>query len=271
MGNLIKTDLIRVVKDKLFLVVCILCVVFAAITPLLYKGIYLLEPSLVEMLGSDMVSPIGQFFSAFSLGNNFGPIAPILIVLILCKDFGHGTIRNKIISGHTRLSIFGAMFCVCAIVMMALIFAHAVLTMLLSMVLFPDAKIAVNGQYFMLSLLFEVLVYLFMAAFLTWMWASMKNTGLVIVVYVATVFGMSLLATILMAAETALTFSDVNPNLLKALQIFQNCNLFYSSALIGVGEEYTTREILCYLLSPAVFGGGLLNWGFLSFRKRDLK
>ena len=271
MLNLIKTDLIRVVKDKLFLVTCILCVVFAAITPLLYKGIYLLDPDLMDMMGSDLVSPIGQFFGAFSLGNNFGPIAPVLIILILCKDFSHGTIRNKIISGHPRLSIFGAMYSVCAIVLMALVFIHAALTMLLSMALFPNAKIAVDGQYFMLSLLFEILVYLFVAAFLTWMWASMKNTGLVIVTYVATMLGLSLLSTIFMGVEAVLPYTNVAPKWLDALQIFQNCNLFYSSAFIGIGEEYTTREVVGYLLSPAIFGGGLLTLGFLKFRKRDLK
>ena len=271
MGNLIKTDLIRVLKDKLFLVLCILCVVFAFVTPLLYKGIMALEPMVGELLGENMTSPVGQFFSAFSLGNNFGPIAPILIVLILCKDFSHGTIRNKIISGHSRLTIMAAMYCVCAIVVVALIFIHAILTLLLSLALFPEAKSNVDAMYLVQSLAFELLTYLFIAAFLTWMWAAMKNTGLVIVIYVAAVFGFTLVASVVMVAEQALMYSGKNEILLKVLQILQNCNLFYSSSFIGIGTEYSNREILCYLLSPAIFGGGLVTLGFLSFRKRDLK
>lgn len=271
MGNLIKTDLIRVLKDKLFLVVCILCVVFAAITPLIYKAIMLLDPTIAELLLGNAIAPVGQFFSAFSLGNNFGPIAPILIVLILCKDFSHGTIRNKIISGYSRLKIFGSMYVVCAVVLLALIFVHAFLTLGLSMILFPDIENDAGALYIAQSVLFEVLTYLFLAAFLTWMWASMKNTGLVIVMYVASVFGMTLIASIVMVAEQVLMTTGDNEFLLKVVQIFQNCNLFYSSGLIGIGTEYTNQEIWCYLLSPVICGAGLLTFGHLSFRKRDLK
>ena len=270
MVNLIKTDLKRVLKDKMFIVLCILCVVFAAITPLMYKGIMSLDSSMEEMMGS-MVSPIALFFNAFSLGGNFGPIAPILVVLILCMDFTHGSIRNKIISGHSRESIFGAMLCVNAIVLTGFIVVHALLTLGLSVILFPNAEITVDAGYFLLSMLFELLAYLFMAALLTWMWGALKNTGMVIVLYVAAIFGMTLVGTITAVAVEIIPLTGGNPNLVKFLEIFQNCNLFYSTAFIGAGEEYITREILCYLLSPIVCGGGLLTLGFLKFGKRDLK
>ena len=271
MLKLMKTDLVRVLKDKLFLIVCILGVVFAAITPLLYKGIAMIVPEAEALLGS--MSPLSQFFAAFSLGNNFGLIAPIMIILILCKDFNHGTIRNKIIGGYSRLEIFASMFCVFAIVMVVLIVAHALLTLGLSMALFPDAKLEMDGKYFAQSLYFVLLVYLFLAAFLAWMWASMKNTGLVIVTYVGAVFGLTMLSTVFVGVESLLSAKEIYPNLQKALEIFQNCNLFYSSGLIGIGMdmEYTKREVLCYILSPIVCGGGLLTLGFLSFKKRDLK
>ena len=40
MTKLLKCDLARVIKDKLFLVVCILGVVFALINPLIYKLLF---------------------------------------------------------------------------------------------------------------------------------------------------------------------------------------------------------------------------------------
>lgn len=270
MFNLVKTDLKRVVKDKMFIVLCILCVVFAVITPLMYKGLMSVDSSMEEMMGS-MVSPIAQFFGAFALSGNFGPIAPVLLVLILCKDFSHGTIRNKIISGHSRESIFGAMFCVNAIVLTGFIVVHALLTLGLSVVLFPNAEISVDFGYFMLSLLFELLTYLFMAAMLTWMWGALKNTGMVIVLYVAAIFGLTLVGSLTTVAVEILPLAGGNPNLVKFLEIFQNCNLFYSTTFIGTGDTYTTREILCYLLTPVVCGGGLMTLGFLKFGKRDLK
>ena len=275
MGNLIKTDLIRVLKDKLFLVLCILCGVFALISPLLYKGIELiLELDTFGATIENIVSAKQLFFEAFSLGNNFGLIAPILLAIVLYKDFGHGTIRNKIICGHSRASIFWAMYVVCAVVLLGVMLVHALLTLGISLLMFEFQGTPFTSEdawYFVESLMFEVLAYLFVSAMVVWLWATMKNAGVVIVMYVAVSFGASLVASIVMVAVQTLAFNGQQEMLQKALEIFQNCNLFYSTAFIGTGEEYTTREILCYLLSPIVCGGGLLTLGFVSFRKRDLK
>lgn len=275
MVNLIKTDLIRVLKDKLFLILCILCGVFALISPLLYKGIELLLESDGFGLGlGSMITAKQLFFAAFAMGDNFGLIAPILLAIVLYKDFGHGTIRNKIICGHSRGEIFWAMYLVCALVLLSVMLVHALLTLGISLLMFDFQDTPFTSKdawYFVESLLFEVLGYLFVSAVVVWLWSTMKNAGVVIVSYVAVSFGATLVATILTIAIDAMSFSGERETLMKGLEILQNCNLFYSSALIGTGEEYTTRETLCYLLSPVVCGGALLTLGLVSFRKRDLK
>ena len=96
MLNLLKTDLKRVLKDKLFIILCIIAGVFSLITPLLYKGLYVLMGG-DDFLG--MFSAKGLFFRSFVPGDNLGLIAPVLVAIALCKDFSHGTVRNKIISG----------------------------------------------------------------------------------------------------------------------------------------------------------------------------
>ena len=109
MRELLITDLRRIIKDKLFLVACILGVVFAASTPLLYKGLSLLIGVDNELIGS-FANAKSIFFSSFVLGSNFGFVLPILLAIVLCKDFSHGTVRNKIICGKSRTKIFLAMF-----------------------------------------------------------------------------------------------------------------------------------------------------------------
>ena len=61
MFNLLKMDLKRLFKDKLFLVLCILAGVFALITPLLYKGLFAL------MEGEDLLG----MFSAKDLKSSW--------------------------------------------------------------------------------------------------------------------------------------------------------------------------------------------------------
>ena len=102
MRELFRADLKRVLKDKLLMVMGILAVVFALITPLLYAAIFSSGGLLDDPMFSSLVSAKGQFFQSFSMTNNLGLIAPVLLAIVLCKDFSFGTVRNKIIAGKRR-------------------------------------------------------------------------------------------------------------------------------------------------------------------------
>ena len=107
MLRLLKTDLLRVIKDKLFIVVCILCVGFALFTPTIYKLLeLLLTEDEADILFGSLFQAKDIFYASFSLTNNFGLILPILLSIIICKDFTYGTVRNKIICGHSRTNVF---------------------------------------------------------------------------------------------------------------------------------------------------------------------
>lgn len=277
MNRLIKSDFERFFKDKLFLVVSILAVVFAVITPLLYVLIFKvageMDPMAAELLGS-YVTAKGQFFGAFSFGNNLGLIAPLLVGIILFKDFSFGTVRNKIVSGHSRASIFLSIFVVCTVALFGIILAHALLSLGISLPFFDyqstPFKMA-DFWYLLESLLFEFLVYLFVAALVSWLCVNMKNIGMVIVLYVAIVLGATMIAGILQVAIMVLETQKDMATLVKVLQFVQNINVFNSSATIGVGESYTTKQV-CYYVLPSLIGtGAILGHGLLKFGKKDLK
>ena len=165
MTNLIRSDFKKFFKDKLFLVVCILAVVFVVITPLLYIVLFgtmgEIDP-MTESLLSGYITAKGQFFGAFSFGNNLGLIAPLLIGIILCKDFSFGTVRNKIICGHTRTSIFLSVFTVCATTLFGIVLAHALLTLAISLPFFDyqstpfeAADLLAKKPFFSFALSFE--------------------------------------------------------------------------------------------------------------------
>jgi len=155
MRDLIKTDLRRILKDKLFLVVTILCAVFGVITPVLNKLIY----SLVGMMDiADVaVSAKDMFFSSFSPSNNMGLIAPILLTIVICKDFSQGTVRNKLISGKTRTEVFMSTFISTVIVTVGVILLHALITLAFSLPFFKfqaDAFGITDFFYILLSVFF---------------------------------------------------------------------------------------------------------------------
>lgn len=268
MRSLLKTDFKRIFKDKLFKILLIIGAAFALFNPLLYKLIFsTLEAE--EMLGI-AVSGKSLFFSAFLPGDNFGLIIPILIAIIICKDFSHGTVRNKIIMGKSRASIFFSMFISSATVMFAIILAHAFLTLGISLIFFDfqaDPFTASDFGYMIISIFLEMLVYIFISAIVSFLIVAMKNAGLSIVMYVAITFIFTIIGSIV---QIAAMFSDPTGSSYKILEFLQKSNVFMSS-VIGDGNSYKFVEIL-YILIPTALGSFIfLFFGNLIFKNKDLK
>ena len=274
MTNLIRSDARRVLKDKLFLVACIIGAAFAVLMPLLYQLIFSGMEDFYDDMLSSLVSAKGQFFSAFSPGNNFGLIVPVLLAIVLCKDFSFGTVRNKIISGNRRSSIFLSLFTVCFIFLWGIILSYALVTLGMCLLFFDYQATPfefADFLYLLESIGFALLLYLFIAAFISWLCASMKNVGLVIVVYVAVVMVMTIIAMILQISISVLEYDPGKEKTVEVLTFFLRINVFNSAASIGAGTSYAAEDVL-YLTLPALIGaGGLLSLGLLKFKRKDLK
>lgn len=274
MRNLLKADFKRILQDKLLLVVVILAVVFAAITPLLYALLF----SDPEVAGDDLfvtfISGKAQFFGAFSLGNNMGLIAPVLLAIALCKDFSFGTVRNKIIAGKSRSAIYLSLFTTCATIFIAVMLLYAFLTLGISLIFFKYQSTPftmADFWYFLASLGFELLTLLFVAALLSYLCACMKNVGLVIVFYIAITFALVMAGSIIQVVLQILELSGGNKNTIALLRFLDRINVGNSAAYIGMGTKYTLEDVL-YLTTPAIVGTlSFTALGLLGFQKKDLK
>ena len=259
---------------------CIIAAVFAIITPVLYiiilsvsGGSEIEEYLAMEMLGS-VFSAKTQFFSAFSIGNNFGLIAPVLLAIVLCKDFSFGTIRNKIIAGKKRSSIFMSLFITCSTVFVGIMLFHSFFTLGVSLIFFDYQSTAFtlgDLRYFLVSLLFEILVLLFISALLSYLCANMKNVGLAIVLYVAISFALVMIGSVVQVALAAIMPINVNETVSAVLEFIDKINIGTASSRIGVGNTYSFEDVL-YNTLPSVIGiAGFLGLGILKFKKKDLK
>lgn len=282
MLKLIGTDLKRTYKDKLFLVVCILGVVFSLMSPLLYKfiaqmgmeGVSGQEADSFNELISSYMSAKKMFFEAFLPSSNFGLIMPVLVSIIVCKDFSFGTIRNKIICGYSRVKIFFSLFFTSAAVICSVMLLHAFLTLGISLIFFDYQTAPVQSGdilYFLISVLLEILVYVFISALVSYLCVSMKNVGLVIVMYVAINFLLTIIDSILLIGTQVLQYEYAERNAYKVMEFLRKINLFSSTSLIGSSTSYTVGEVL-YTAIPAVIGSALLIiCGILVLRKKDIK
>lgn len=276
MAKLLKVDLKRIFKDKLLLVVAIIGVVLALTTPLIYKFIYLfIGADDTGLLGS-LLSIKTMFYSSFSLSNNIGFIIPVFLLIIMSKDFSYGTIRNKIISGSSRTNVFLSMFISCSIVIVLAMLAYAALNGLLTVALFSNEMAPITKEgvlYFVLSILFEILIYIFIAALLSFINVFAKNAGLKIILYVALAFGLIMIYSIVQVSMSVLIINGTeNQLLMDLLEALLKLNVFYSNAgIIGAVDKYIAEDII-YILVSTILGTGLFVFlGIVSMNKKDIK
>lgn len=274
MISLLKADLSRMIKDKLFLVSCIVAGVFAIITPVLYKGLaMLLEIEGEDMLFGSMFTSKGMLTSLFSPTNNLGFIIPVFLGIIISKDFSYGTVRNKIISGKSRVKIYLSILLSSIIIISILMIAYAIISMAIATLLLgysSDVSIWQELGYVALSILFGVIIFIFIACLLVFFSIAMKNFGGALVMYFVVIFIFVMLGTLTPIA--AFYFKYENEALYELFTFLGNINIFYYPAnVIGVLEKYKLSNALYLILSSITFGGLLSLLGIHLFNKKDLK
>ena len=266
MFKLLKTDFKRILCDKLFMVLCIIGGAFAVFTPVLYKVLFSAIGA-DELLGM-AVNAKSLFFTAFSPSDNFGLILPILVIIIICKDFNHGTIRNKLICGYSRKAVFLSMYIACATTICLLILCYALINLFVALIFLDYQATAftmADFGYLMISILFEMLIYLFISALVCFYVSFAKN--LAIVLYAGTMF---LFMIVGLVSSIAFAFTDpANTALYSFMEILTYANPFMSS--VGAGTEYKVVQVLSVVLTNVIGAGLFTLFGLTIFTKKDLK
>lgn len=268
MRNLYLSDLKRILKDKLFMVTCILAAAFALINPLLNKLLFEIL-DLGEILGST-VSAKSMLFGAFLPSDNLGLVMPILMSIVVCKDFSQGTVRNKIISGKSRLTIYLSHLLSCATVICSVMLIHALLTLAVSLCFFTYQDTAFTSAdlgYLLASLLFAMVVFFAISAIVTFFATCAKNVGICILLYLAVALGLSIIGAVF---QVAVAFLDTEAVAFKIVEFINALN-FYTSTLIGAGSSYGIKDIVYILLSPVIVSGGITLLGIRIFSGKNLK
>lgn len=278
MLKLLASDLKRIFKDKVFIVSTILGAFFAIITPLIFFVIFKVIDRFAAG-GFDYAS-LGfgfsgkeMFFNFFAPGNNFGIILPVLIIVIILKDFSYGTIRNKIICGYSRTQIYFSYLISTFIMIFGIMLVFGLITLGLSTILssYQTDPLTLNDVgYFFASLTFLMLGYMFISAFITFIGTLIKNIPLTIILYVALTMGLTMASTFLQLGIGLLMFTD-KQILVDILDVVNNCNIYGAiTSVIGKISEYKLENILYLTIVPILCSALISGLGLLIFNKRDI-
>lgn len=113
MKNLIRADLFRLFKDKIFY----LLIAIAALLPIVANGLFYFGYDIMVVQSPDaealemvlkLIKAFPMSMFAFEISNSAGLLAVIAIALYVGKEYMSGTIRNKIIAGYSRTAVYGS-------------------------------------------------------------------------------------------------------------------------------------------------------------------
>ena len=157
-----------------------------------------------------------------------------------------------------------------ATVMCSLMLVHGLLTLGVSLTVFPyqsgDFALGDFG-YLLLSILFEMIVYFAISAIVTFFAVNAKNVGICILLYLATAIGSTIIGSIFQVAGMFVESGTIAYNVIEFINA---CNI-YTSSLIGSGISYTAKEVLYILVAPVVIGTGCTLLGIRMFARKNLK
>lgn len=266
MGKLLKADLYRILKSKLFLIVAIIAVALPLLTALIYFGIdkalaigSSAMPDLPDGLG---LSTRGLISESFVLSSNMGLILPIFITIFIAMDISNGTLRNKIIAGRSRTSIYFSHLISSCAVSGVLILVNVLLFMAFSCLIFGGYGVPLDGAEILRIVFFlvtGVFTFFFSASISTAITLTLKSSAPSVII--------STLAGMLLGIVSSLVHT-LDPELNKLW--FCLIPTYTNTSFLASGT-FTAASFGLGILSYLIFGGAFTVAGWYLFRQKDIK
>ena len=219
MSRLLKAFFYKISKDITFRITLIVGAGVAIFMILLY----LLLDLFLDTEGMKMLTGQSMLVNSFSPAQNFGISIPINVVSFVILEFTQGTIRNKIIAGHSKFKIYASLY------LSGLVLAFALLLMYVGVCTAFGAIIGgfdlntstmvgtgigakMSAEFIIKYVILALLAYTSIVSFAVFVAALFRSMGPCIPLVMLGIFGLYFLAvifsTVLMTTESIVTSSQ---------------------------------------------------------------
>ena len=263
MLGIIKASLYKLIKDRPFKIMMIICTVLAILFTLLYC---LVIPEL---------NAGGYFMLKMSSSptNNFGLAVPIYLVTFIIGEFNYGTIRNKIIAGNKKINIYIALFIMAVIFTLSLMTVYIGVSVLLGSILrgfIPDGGTVEAGE--VVASVFEVIItYVMLSALAVFVASSIRHIGGSVAITVVSIMGLFVVGLISMAFSLTQQNPVVPDFLFLVNPIMVHVVLSDSFGIMSALVSNVTRALVFGIISNAIYTVLFTIGGILIFNYRDVK
>lgn len=274
MTRLFNAFLFKLRRDLTFKITLIIGAAMAVFMTLLYLGLDLLinEPEMPKMLSGQ-----AMLVSSISPSQNFGLAIPINLISFIVLEFTQGTIRNKIIGGHSKGKIYISLFLNGLVFTLALVITYVLICFGLGCIfggfdpqgatLASFGLVKMDEYYLIRTLIIGLLVYVSLVSFTVFIATLIRSIGPCIPIVIVLIVVLALIPSIAQA------IAPINDTFLKITRVIDP--LFALNAY-EINEGTNTMSI-----SNEAFYWGIANnlfytvifflAGFFIFRKRDIK
>lgn len=268
MFNIIRASLFKLFKDWTFRITMIVGLGLAALLIGIQAGIG-------QLNGQSM------FLSSVSPSQNFGLTVPINLVVFTVSEFTFGTIRNKIIAGHSKYKVYTGLFLTGLVFTFSLMSVYfGVIVGLSSIIGGFNASVIGGGRFIGAYLGYFFASYIFVTSLSIFFGALMRNIGGSISISVITLVLLGMIPLIITLATAKSDFTPENIqmwiNPLYMIGFYSNSASifnFLSNAGADVSSLYyqTAPMIVAGLLTPIYWSAIFFFTGAAIFTHRDIK
>ena len=286
MKDLFMSYLYRLRHDITFKITLIIGGGLVLFLTLIYLGLSFLS-------NVNTVSGLTMFISSLSPSSNFGLVVPVNLITFTVLEFNHGSIRNKIIAGHSKQKVYLSLFINGLVFTIALMTVYSLLSLGLGSFVgwllsfnenFASMDVLSNytSDYLPKLIVIALLCYISIVSFTIFFATLFRNIGpsipvvLLVIVFLST--AASIVAIFLEDNEGLLwTFRIIDPMFAlgagesvvvgQATVIIEGMEIIQDETKATISTETFVSGIISNLVYTGLFFGG----GLLIFSKRDIK
>lgn len=267
MGNIFKSAMFKLVRDKTFIITLIIGVIVAVLISAIIGSAYKTYGIGLDLLQMQ-ASPV----------NNFGISVPINLISLIVLEFTYGTIRNKIIAGYKKSTVYGGLFLVGLVFSLSLMIVYIGLSVFIGSAIcgFDKAFANVDGANVVKFLLMAICSYVFVTSLALFYATLVRSIGPAITLTVLTLMACLIVPIIVLSLSAT---KGVDEYIKSATVLSYLDPVFYlalgsrlSMPILIEDVYYTTgSKFLIGVFSPLVYAALFYFLGVFIFSKRDLK
>lgn len=276
MFDLIKTDFYRIFKSKTFYVILAICIGLPLFTVLMTFGVNKGLNALIGIEGEDFNAINGKLLISgiYGLSSNVGLILPIFLVIFVNTDVSNGLLRNKLLVGKSRLSIYFSHLIVITILSVAFITLSSLIISPLTFWLVPYSS-ELNGDEIRSIIFYYILgtlSFVFIASLVVMLTLNFNHVVFPIIIIVLFGIGIMLLTQII--ALIPFEMLDQNKNIPSFLiPVIKELPYFipiYTGNSFAFGQ-IKVLDFIFGIISLVIFTALADIGGAISFKNKEIK